>query len=80
MAEAFHQLGNQVIVVGRRPWALEQVMTDNSGMQAFPLDLDNPSAIQAFGQQMAARFAAEMGKFDATFTGLNGTRGMRGED
>ncbi len=55
MAEAFHKLGNRVIIAGRRRAALDAVTAANAGMVSAELDVENEEAIKAF----AARIAAE---------------------
>ena len=52
LAEAFHQLGNRVIVSGRRQAALKEVTEANPGMSALELDIADPAAV--------ARFATEL--------------------
>lgn len=47
LAEAFHRLGNQVIVSGRRKALLDEVTTANPGMQGIELDITSPASIQA---------------------------------
>lgn len=46
-AEAFHKLGNQVIISGRRKGHLAEVTKANPGMQAVELDVEDPEAITA---------------------------------
>jgi uncharacterized oxidoreductase len=58
LAEAFHALGNQVIIAGRRQGALEEVTAANPGMQSLLLDIQDPAAIRAFAAQAASRFPA----------------------
>jgi uncharacterized oxidoreductase len=51
LAEAFHRLGNQVIIAGRRQAVLEQVTAAHPGMKAVTLDVEDGGAIQAFGRR-----------------------------
>ena len=46
LAEAFHQLGNKVIVAGRRESALKEVTEANPGIDAFVLDVDDAESIR----------------------------------
>ncbi len=57
LAEAFHGLGNQVIIAGRRQAALEGVTAANPGMHMARLDIDDANAIRAFAQEAAAAFS-----------------------
>jgi uncharacterized oxidoreductase len=52
LAEAFHALGNQVIITGRRAKLLEEVTDANPGMASVTLDIDDPEAIKAFAQEV----------------------------
>ena len=52
LAEAFHALGNKVIVAGRRQKALEETTDANPGMASVTLDITKPDAIQAFADDM----------------------------
>lgn len=47
LAEAFHALGNQVAIAGRRQDRLDEITTANPGMLGFPLDVQDPAAIDA---------------------------------
>jgi uncharacterized oxidoreductase len=58
LAEAFHALGNQVIVAGRRKQALDATTAANPGMASFTLDIENPAAIRSFAAELAARYPA----------------------
>ena len=48
LAEAFHALGNKVIIAGRRQSALEETTAANPGMAFVTLDITNAAAIRAF--------------------------------
>ena len=42
LAEAFHKLGNQVIISGRREDRLQDICAANPGMRYFVLDVAGP--------------------------------------
>ncbi|MCE0496347.1 MAG: SDR family oxidoreductase [Methylacidiphilales bacterium] len=52
LAEAFHALGNKVIIAGRRRHVLEKVTDANPGMASLTLDIDDPRAIQSFAAKV----------------------------
>jgi NAD(P)-dependent dehydrogenase (short-subunit alcohol dehydrogenase family) len=47
IAEAFHNLGNQVFISGRRKSALEETTKANPGLASIELDIENPASIDA---------------------------------
>ena len=55
-AEAFHKLGNEVIIAGRRKQALDEAATANPGLETAVLDIANPAAIKSFAADIAKRF------------------------
>jgi uncharacterized oxidoreductase len=56
IAEAFHKLGNQVIISGRRKTALEETTKANPGMASIELDIQNPASIQAAAKQVTTAY------------------------
>jgi len=58
LAEAFHALGNQVIVAGRRKQALDDTTAANPGMTSQTLDIEDPANIRSFASEIAARYPA----------------------
>lgn len=58
LAEAFHRLGNQVIIAGRRQAALDAVASANPGMAAFSVDMADRAAIAGFVQRVVAAYPA----------------------
>ncbi len=53
LAEAFHALGNQVIIAGRRQQVLEEAITANPGMKSAVFDIGNEDAIRGFAARLA---------------------------
>jgi uncharacterized oxidoreductase len=58
LAEAFHKLGNKVIIAGRRKQALDDTTAANPGMKSMALDIENAASIRAFANEMAAKYPA----------------------
>lgn len=58
LAHRFHDLGNIVIVAGRRLEALERVTAGRPGLHAMPLDIADAGDIAAFAQQVIAEHPA----------------------
>ena len=58
LAEAFHRLGNTVIVAGRRQQALDEVTAANPGMQSVRLDVDDAESIRSVMAQVIRDFPA----------------------
>jgi uncharacterized oxidoreductase len=56
LAEAFHALGNQVIVAGRRKHALNETTEANPGMKSLVLDIESPAAIRAFAAEVTQAY------------------------
>jgi uncharacterized oxidoreductase len=56
LAEAFHALGNRVIVAGRRKQALDETTAANPGMASLALDIEDPAGIRPFAAKLAARY------------------------
>jgi uncharacterized oxidoreductase len=53
LAEAFHRLGNQVIVAGRGQKTLDETIAANPGMKSVTLDVSDPKSIQSFAEKIA---------------------------
>src|ERR1700761_7883050 len=56
LAEAFHRLGNQVIIAGRRRANLDETIEANPGMQAIELDISSPQSIARVADELVARW------------------------
>ncbi len=58
LAEAFHKLGNTVIIAGRRQQVLEETVAANPGMRSMVLDIEDAGEIQSFAAQLVKDFPA----------------------
>lgn len=58
LAEAFHALGNKVIISGRRKQALDETTHANPGIASVALDIESPESVRAFATRVAADFPA----------------------
>ncbi len=56
MAEQFQQLGNEVIIAGRRKDALDEVTKANAGVQSAVLDVQDPAKLKSFAAEIAAKY------------------------
>jgi uncharacterized oxidoreductase len=54
LAEAFHKLGNQVIISGRRRGHLAEVTEANPGMHSIELDVADPASIERAAKKLIA--------------------------
>jgi len=58
LAEAFHTLGNKVIIAGRRKHVLDHTVAANPGMASAVLNIEDAASIRAFAQKLTADFPA----------------------
>ncbi|MBN3834444.1 SDR family NAD(P)-dependent oxidoreductase [Burkholderia sp. Ac-20344] len=56
LAEAFHRLGNQVIIAGRRRANLDETIAANPGMRAIELDIADPRSIASAAETLLANW------------------------
>jgi uncharacterized oxidoreductase len=56
LAEAFHQLGNQVIIAGRREDRLRSICAANPGMRHFFLDVTDPDSVRSTARKIMDEF------------------------
>lgn len=56
LAEAFHRLGNRVIIGGRREQALKDACAANPGMSYVPIDTADAESIRTAAQQVISQF------------------------
>ena len=54
LAEAFHGLGNKVIITGRRQKTLDEVSAANPGMVGMTLDIGDAEGIKAFAERLVS--------------------------
>lgn len=55
LAHRLHDLGNQVVITGRRLEALEETRAGREGISAYPLDMNEPAEIEQFAAMLAER-------------------------
>ena len=55
LARRFHELGNQVIVAGRRKALLDEIAGANPGIDTIALDIADPESITRAREEVAAR-------------------------
>ena len=53
LAEAFHKLGNKVIIAGRRKQVLDDTTAANPGMASIVLNIEDPADIRKVAAQLA---------------------------
>ena len=73
LAEALHNLGNQVIISGRRAGHLAEVTAANPGMASVELNVEDPASIAA----VAAKVIAEYPKLNVV---INNAGIMKADD
>jgi uncharacterized oxidoreductase len=56
LAEAFHKLGNQVIIAGRREQALKKICGVHAGMRYYVLDVTDLRSIRSVAEKVIADF------------------------
>src|SRR6266404_7719078 len=56
LAEAFHKLGNQVIIAARGKKSLDETIAANPGMKSVTFDVSDPKSIQSFAAQLTKDF------------------------
>jgi uncharacterized oxidoreductase len=58
LSEAFHALGNQVIIAGRRQQLLQETIAANPGMKSVVFDIENADAMRSFAAELAKDYPA----------------------
>ena len=56
LAEAFHRLGNQVVIAARGQKSLDETTAANPGMKSVTLDVADPKNIQTVAEKMTKDF------------------------
>jgi uncharacterized oxidoreductase len=56
LAEAFHKLGNKVIIAGRRQQVLDETTAANPGMASAVLNIEDAASIRAFAAKLTTDF------------------------
>ena len=58
LAEAFHALGNQVVISGRTRKSLDETTAANPGMKSLTVDMTDPGSIHSFAGKLTEEFPA----------------------
>lgn len=58
LAEAFHKLGNKVIIAGRRQQVLDETTAANPGMVSAVLNIEDAASIRSFVKKLTADYPA----------------------
>jgi uncharacterized oxidoreductase len=58
LAEAFHKLGNKVIIAGRRKQVLDETVAANPGMASAILNIEDADSIRTFAAKLTTDFPA----------------------
>ncbi len=58
LAEAFHKLGNHVIIAGRRQQVLDETTAANPGMSSAALNIEDAANIRSFAAKLTTDFPA----------------------
>ena len=56
LAEAFHKLGNQVVISGRTRKSLDETTAANPGMKSLTVDMTDAGSIRACAEKLAVEF------------------------
>lgn len=56
LAEAFHKLGNKVIIAGRRQNLIDEITAANPGMEGLQLDVQDAAAVSKFTENVAKKY------------------------
>ena len=56
LAQAFHALGNQVIISGRTQKSLDATTVENPGMKSLTVDMADAASIRSFAAKLARDF------------------------
>ena len=56
LAEAFHALGNQVIISGRTKKSLDATTADHPGMRSLTVDMADPASIRSFAADLTGDY------------------------
>lgn len=56
LAEAFHALGNQIIISGRSQKTLDEATSANPGMKSLTVDMTDAASIRDFAAKLAQEF------------------------
>ena len=56
LAEAFHKLGNQVIIAGRSSGKLDETKAANSGIESFNVDIASLESIKSLASKVTAQY------------------------
>ena len=66
LAEAFHGLGNQVVIARRSKKSLDETTSANAGMKSLTVDMADSDSIRSFAVQVTKDYPGQIDQLPTT--------------